>query len=442
MVKKVEEQKKNNTTKKVSSNKTDITKKKVKANTTKKKIKPIKEEKKKAETTSDNSFSTIEVLVLIIMSVVVSLAIGSLITYNLTKGKVTKNNKHIEKFIKNYNYIIDNYYDDIDKNKLIDGAISGMLNSLGDEYSYLIDENSSDNFDIELEGEYQGIGIEIVNVDDKVVVYSVFEDSPADKAGLEVGDIIKKVDDMECNNIETSDISKYIRGSEKNEFKLIIERNEEEKEIIIKKELVTIKSVMSKTFEENNKKIGYIYISLFSNVSTQQFKEKLEELEKDNIDSLIIDVRDNSGGHLTTATSLISLFLDSNHVIYQTDTKGVIRKFYSSGKKTKKYPIIVLQNHNSASASEMLSAALKEEYGATVVGENSYGKGTVQELLELDNNAEYKITTKKWLTPKGNWINGKGVEPDVKISMNQEYYENPSEEKDNQLRTAIEEALK
>ena len=195
-------------------------------------------------------------------------------------------------------------------------------------------------------------------------------------------------------------------------------------------------------FERNNKKIGYIYVSLFSKVSTSQFKEELEKLENENIDSLIIDVRDNSGGQLKTATSLISLFLSSKHVIYQTDTKGVIRKFYSSGKKDKDYKIVVLQNHNSASASEMLSAALKEEYGATVVGENSYGKGTVQELLEINDDVEYKITTKKWLTPRGNWINEKGVEPDVKVSLYDSYYNNPSDDTDNQLQTALEEAAK
>ena len=134
--------------------------------------------------------------------------------------------------------------------------------------------------------------------------------------------------------------------------------------------------------------------------------------------------------------------MDSKHVIYQTETKGIVKKYYSNGDVTKKYPIVILQNGNSASASEMLSAALKEEYGAITVGETSYGKGTVQELLDLDDDVEYKITTKKWLTPKGNWINKKGVSVDVEVSLSEEYIENPSEDNDNQLIKALEEIVK
>lgn len=151
---------------------------------------------------------------------------------------------------------------------------------------------------------------------------------------------------------------------------------------------------------------------------------------------MVIDVRDNSGGHLTTAVSILSLLLDKTHVIYQTQTKETTEKFYSTGKETKSYPIVVLQNAQSASASELLSIALQEEYGATVIGEVSYGKGTVQELVNADS-AEYKFTTKKWLSPKGNWIQKKGVIPDIVVTLDQNYIDNPSEKNDNQLQTAI-----
>ena len=372
------------------------------------------------------------------MTVIVSLTIGSLVTYNLNKDKSYNNDKYLKNFVKNYNYVLDNYYEEVDKNKLINGAIKGMINTLDDDYSYVIDENDSDNFNIQLDGEYQGIGVEILGLDDgKIYVYSVFEDSPADKAGLKSGDILKKVDDMDCVGKAANDISKYIRNSKNNEFKIIIEREGSEKELSLKKESVTIKPVKSKIFNKNNKKIGYIYINIFSNVAVTQFKKELDKLEKENIDSLIIDVRDNSGGHLTTATRIISLFIDSKHIMYQTNTKGKIKKYYSTGTKTKKYPIVILQNKNSASASEMLSAALKEEYNATVVGETSYGKGTVQELSNLDDKTEYKITTKLWLTPKGNSINGKGVKPDVSVSLDDDYKKDPTDENDNQLQKAL-----
>ncbi len=188
--------------------------------------------------------------------------------------------------------------------------------------------------------------------------------------------------------------------------------------------------------KKNGKKIGYIYIGIFANATTKQFETKLKELEDEQIDSLIIDVRNNSGGHLTTAVSILSNLLDKTHVIYQTETKNKTEKFYSNGKQTKTYPIVVLQNNASASASELLSIALKEEYGATVIGNVSYGKGTVQELVN-SNSAEYKFTTKKWLSPKGNWINETGVKPDIEVEQGDSYSDNPIDENDTQLQAAL-----
>ena len=402
-----------------------------------------KEKTKKNKIKEKNTFTTIEVVSLIIISVIVSLVMGGLISSNLNKGKTVNNDKDLQEFIKNYNYIIDNYYDEVDKKELLNNALKGMLDSLEDDYSYLLDESDSSNFNIQLEGQYQGIGIEIVSLTNgDIIIYNVFEDSPADKAGLKVEDIILKINDEDFSKKTPSDISSYIRDSKDKEFVLEIKRNNEIKKITVQKQSVTIKAVKSKIYNKDNKKIGYIYIDIFSNVAYKQFKEELQKLEKEKIDSLIIDVRDNTGGHLTTATNIISLFLDSSHVIYQTETKTNIKKYYSVGTVTKKYPIIILQNENSASASEMLSAALKEEYGATIIGKISYGKGTVQEMLELSNGSEYKITTKKWLTPKGNWINKKGVDVDIDVSLDDKYKDNPTDENDNQLQKAIEEAAK
>lgn len=412
--------------------------------TKKNKVTKIKTKKnKKIFNTSKNSFSTLEVVILIFISVVVSLVIGFVVTSKFNKGNLYEKDKNIKKFIKNYNYIIDNYYEDVDKKQLINNAIKGMLDSLDDDYSYLIGEDDSDTFDIQLEGEYQGIGIEIIGyTNGEIVVHNVFEDSPAKEAGLEKNDIIKKIDEIDCTNKNVTEISKYIREGNKKEFIFEIERDSETKKISVTRNKVTIKSVDSKIIEKDGKKVGYIRIGIFSNIAYKQFKNELGKLEENKIDSLIIDVRDNTGGHLSTAVNIISLFLDSKHVIYQTETKGIVKKYYSNGDVTKKYPIVILQNGNSASASEMLSAALKEEYGAITVGETSYGKGTVQELLDLDDDVEYKITTKKWLTPKGNWINKKGVSVDVEVSLSEEYIENPSEDNDNQLIKALEEIVK
>ena len=392
--------------------------------------------KQKIEKFNHNGFKTTEVLFLIILTAMISLLVGYLL--NNKNINLSSNDANLKEIIDNYNYIVENYYETIDKSKVVSGAIDGMINSLGDEYSQLLEENTSSNFYINLEGSYDGIGIEITNNDDNnIVIVGVLENSPAEKVGLKSGDIVKQIDDKIFENCDIKELTKYIKENRKKSYHLVILRDNNEMEFDISKDEVTIKSVLSKVFEKENKKIGYIYISVFSNSTSKQFKSVLKELEDQNIDSLIIDVRENSGGHLTTAVSLLSNFLDSSHVIYQTEKNGKKTKFYSTGDQTKKYSIVVLQNKNSASASELLGSTLKEEYGATVIGETSYGKGTIQEVVNLKNGDTYKFTTKKWLTPKGNWIHEKGVEPDIKVSLDENYQNNPCDETDNQLQTAI-----
>ncbi|MEI3499353.1 MAG: S41 family peptidase [Bacilli bacterium] len=393
----------------------------------------------------NNGFKTTEVIFLIVITCIISLIMGWSISNksNLQKTTPKTNDKELQEFIDNYNYILENYYKNVDSKKLLDGATEGMVKQLGDQFSTVIPDESTNNFNIRLEGTYEGIGVEIVNDENKnIIIYSVIEDSPAQKAGLKPGDIIIKIDDKDFTNKETTALTSYVQNNKNEKFKLTVKRDNEEKTFELKREKVTLKSINAKLIEKENKKIGYIYVSIFANDTYNQFKKELEKLEKENIDSLIIDVRDNTGGHLTTVSKMLSLFLDNKHIIYQTQTKKQTKKFYSTGTKTKKYKIIVLQNENSASASELLSATLKEEYHATVVGTKSYGKGTVQELITTSSGNEYKFTTKKWLTPKGNWIHKKGVEPDVKIDLSEEYKNNPSEENDNQYNKAIEEAIK
>ena len=153
-------------------------------------------------------------------------------------------------------------------------------------------------------------------------------------------------------------------------------------------------------------------------------------------------MRDNSGGYLSTVTSIASLFMDKSKIIYQLDTKGIVEQIYATTKESRKYDIRVLINQNSASASEILAAALQESYGAKVVGVNSFGKGTVQKAYQLESGATVKYTIQKWLTPNGNWINKKGVTPDIEVEMEGDYYQNPSDETDNQLQKALEDISK
>lgn len=385
-------------------------------------------------------FHTTEVVVLMVITCIVALAmgffLGNRIDYTLTSK--TEEDEHVVEFLENYQYIIDNYYGEVDSETLMDGALDGMLAALGDDYSTVI---SSDTFDAQLEGNYEGVGIEIYSNGNEIIILSVFEGSSAAEAGLKVGDIIVSIDGISYSGKASSDIADYVSNSTASSFEFEILRDNTSMTVTLKRGNVTIPSVENKIFEKNGKKIGYIYIDIFATATIDQFSEALNQLEKENIDGLILDVRGNSGGHLTTVVDILSNFLDSKNVIYQTETKAETKKFYSRGKVTKTYPIVVLQNSSSASASELLSIALQEQYGATVIGETSYGKGTVQELVTT-GDTEYKFTTKKWLSPNGNWIHEKGVTPNINVTLDTAYYDNPIDVNDNQLQRALEEITK
>lgn len=387
---------------------------------------------------NNKKFSTVEMVFLVVTTCLISLYFGTKITY-----KEVKQSGFISEIEKVYDEITTNYYTDINEDDLLSGAINGMTSAL-DKYSTVIDSSSNENFYLTLEGSYSGVGIEIsTDNDNNIIIVGILSNSPAEKAGLEAGDIIKKIDNIDLADKDYKYVSSYIReNSDKTEYELEVLRNGEVLKYTLKKETVIIKSVASKIIEKENKKIGYIYISIFSNTTVSQFKENLDDLKKQGIDSLIIDVRENSGGHLTTAVGILSELISSEKVIYQIEKDNKKSKFYSLGKKDFEYPIVVIQNSNSASAAEMLSISLRENLNAIVVGETSYGKGTVQELNYLSNGDSYKYTTKKWLSPNGNWIEETGVVPDVEVELNEEYMNNPTDETDNQLQTAINELLK
>ena len=213
---------------------------------------------------------------------------------------------------------------------------------------------------------------------------------------------------------------------------LLIKRGEDQFDVSVLREKVDITSVTSDTYTIDHHKIGYIKIDIFASNTQKQFKKVLESLEKDGIDSLIIDVRDNSGGYLTVVSEMASMFLDKSKIIYQLDTKGVKEPIYSLTKEKRTYPIAVLINKGSASASEILASALKESYGAFVVGVPSYGKGTVQKSFTLETGSTIKYTTQKWLTPDGNWIHEKGVLPTIEVEYDK------TGDVDTQLQKALE----
>ena len=381
------------------------------------------------------TFKTKEVVLLLVLTAIISLAMGGIVTYNVVlKGE--KVDDELQEFITNYDYIVDNYYGDVDKTELVDSAIAGMLSTLDKNSAYV--GGTDTNFSIYLEGTYEGTGIQVYNDDNgNIVVYSVFGGSPASKAGLKEDDIIIKVNDKDTTNMSLDEFSKLVKD-QKGKFNITYKRGDSEKTVQLKVDTIEIQSVSSKVINKDNKKIGYIRTTIFANNTYEQFKKELDKLEDEGIDGLVIDLRGNSGGHLSSAEQIISLFLDSSHPIYQIKSKESKNIYYSTGKETKNYKISILIDGNSASASEVVTSALAEQYGAKTVGKKSYGKGTVQELQTLSDGDQYKLTTKSWLTSKGEVIDGKGIEPDYDVTLSDEYLENPTDENDDQLQKAIE----
>lgn len=427
----------------IKNKKEDIGQKEVKRSNTKifLKNKSVKGRNLKKKTTR-SEFRTVEVCVLLLLTCFVSLIVG----VQLEKKFVTKSNyeqleevdSDLQAFIKNYNYLVDHYYEEVDKKELLNEAFKSMVDSLGDDFSGSIGDSESNNFDITLEGSYEGLGIEIVNDKDyNILIYSIIPNSPASKSELKVGDVIKSINGQDLTGKTTTEFVNLVKQSKEKDFTLEVERDGDKLSISLHREFITLESVVSNVFEQDGKKIGYLRVSIFAANTYQQFASALSGLEKQNIDSLVIDLRGNSGGHLTAVHNMISLFLDSSHVIYQTQDRSDTKKVYSTGNKTKNYPIVLLGNSGSASASEVMIGALTEEYGAVLIGEKTFGKGTVQELHSLSNGDEYKFTTKKWLTPKGNWIHEKGITPTIEITLDEAYYQNPTDDSDNQLQEAL-----
>ena len=386
-------------------------------------------------------FNYLEVILIMIITLIIGGFLGGFVNQFVTKPTKQESSTvsdEFQEFLNTYEDIKENYYEEIDEGEMLNAGIKGMIEYLGDKYSVYMDEEETEEFNEQVEGKYVGIGTEIMQLEDgSVVVSNPFEGSPAAKAGLQAGDVIIRVNDTDVTGKTSSEVSNLIKKSADSTVNITVRRDDEEKTFTIERETIEIESVDSSVFDVNDKKVGYIYISIFAANTYQQFEQALEDLEKDGIDSLVIDVRSNSGGYLDCVTEIVSLFLGKGKVIYQLDTKGIVEKIYDETKTKRDYPIAVLINSSSASASEILAASLKESYGAEVVGVNSYGKGTVQRAYQLENGATVKYTIQKWLTPDGNWINEVGVEPTLRVEMSVDYYQNPSDETDNQLQEAL-----
>ncbi len=381
---------------------------------------------------------------------VVSMIIGSVITIaikdfdvakvntNKTEVSYSKTKKGFDSLYETYDTIMSEYYKDVDSDKLIEGAINGMLESLDDEHTMYFDKKSKEEFDSELSGNYYGIGAQIqLTSDETIKITKVFDDSPAKKAGLKEEDVFVSVDGTSVKGKSATEVANMLKSDSVKTSTIVVKRNDKELTFKVTKENITLFSVSSEMLDNNGKNVGYLSVSIFGQKTYSQFKDALTKLEKQDMDSLIIDLRGNTGGYLSTVTNMLEEFIDKGNVIYQIQSSSGVKQYKTVKASEKKYKIVVLIDGGSASASEIMSAAMKEVYGATLVGQTTYGKGTVQTTKNLSNGSMIKYTIEKWLTPSGKNIDKEGIKPDYEIELGDSYKNNPTKENDAQLQKAL-----
>lgn len=381
------------------------------------------------------NFTVLEVILIVIIAILFGVIVGYFINYS--KNDTTKDS-NLNEMVSTYNNIVNNYYGDLDKSKLSKAAVKGMIESLDDPYSNYLEGKVADDFNETIDGSFTGIGVMIQDGEEYTTVIEVYDDSPAKKAGIAVGDMIVKVNGDDVKGMTGSQLSQIIKGKKGTKVNITVLRNNEEVSMDVKRDVVDLISVTDKIIEYDGKDIGYIRIDSFAANTYSQFYKSLTALENKKIDSLIIDVRSNPGGHLQQTKQILSLFFNDKTVLYQIKYKGKVEKVYSYSNESRKYPVAVLIDSASASASEILASCFKENYKKVfVIGNTTYGKGTVQKTQTLKDGTTIKYTTETWLSPKGNSINEVGVSPTIEVNLTEEYVNNPCDDNDDQLKEAL-----
>ncbi|AOK90103.1 S41 family peptidase [Paenibacillus polymyxa] len=310
------------------------------------------------------------------------------------------------------------YYQDVDRTKLVDGAINGMMESLGDPYSSYMGKETAQQFEQSIEGSFTGIGAEVAAENGKVVVVTPIKGSPAEKAGLRSKDIILSVNGETLDGLDLNKAVSKIRGPKGSQAKVKIQRSgsPDPLEYTITRDSIDMETV---TAHMESDGVGVITITQFSLNTAERFKEELAKLEKQGLKGLVIDVRNNPGGVLSVVIDIAQQFVPSGKTIVQVEDKNQKREEEKSKGSRKNYPVTLLMNKGSASASEILAGALQQSAGAVLIGENSFGKGTVQTSYDkqMGDGSLLKITIAKWLTPNGTWIHKKGIKPNIAVEQ-------------------------
>lgn len=332
--------------------------------------------------------------------------------------------------------VIDAYY--LEEENVADvkeGVYKGMVDALGDPYSVYFTKEEYDAFKESYTGEYCGIGASLLQDAETgiITIVKAFEGSPAKEAGMMTDDILYKVNGEEVTGQDLSEVVSKVKGVENTTVNITIVRENEEIEMEVTRKTISIPTVESKMLEDN---IGYILISEFDEVTTTQYAEAYNSLKSQGMKSLIVDLRNNPGGGLSVVAQILDSILPEGMIVYHEDKNGQREEFKSDEEHKIDIPLVVLVNGNSASASEIFAGAVKDYGIGTLIGTKTFGKGVVQQMLDLGDGSAMKVTISKYYTPSGICIHGTGIEPDIKLEFDAEAYK--KDESDNQLQKAIE----
>lgn len=388
------------------------------------------------------------VVALLVLTNIGSFFLGSISPVALT-GSMTSNGqlskamegiKDVDKFKKLFQMreVLYKLYDgEIDDNLMLEGAIKGMTASLNDPYTVFMNQKEFSDLMEKNEGNYVGLGIQVGAKDNKIVVISVFENSPASKAGVQTGDIIEKVNDTEVSGNEMDKAVSMMKGKEKTDVKVTLYReNKGSFDLTMKRDTITMVTVKGEMLENS---IGYIQITMFDEHTGDEFNKKLAELKGKGMKALVLDLRSNPGGLLEECTKVVSNFIPKGKLIVSTKDKyGKEEKYNSVGGAAIGMPLVALTDEGTASASEIVSGAIRDYKIGTLVGEKTFGKGIVQRVLDLKDGTGLKVTVSKYYTPNGENIHKVGISPDIEVKLSDELRQSYSRAKDPQFSKALE----
>lgn len=321
-----------------------------------------------------------------------------------------------------YQGVQDQYYEKVDRHKLAQGAIKGMLDSLDDPYTTLLDDEQKTALNDKLSSQFFGIGAVVSFIDNQVtIVEEPKEGTPANKAGLAKGDIIEKVDEKAVKDLSLDEVVSLIKGKANTVVHLQLKRGNQVFQKAITRKPVHLSTVKSQ-IDQNNPQIALIHIDTFGEQTAQDLQNEIMQLRKKRVKSFVLDLRQNGGGLLDEGEKVASMFLKDGQTIVQFAEKNQITQVDKANKKLDHgfkvtEDVVVLVDGQTASAAELVAAALKESAHIPVVGQKTFGKGTVQLVTSLDKQSEMKLSTQKWLTPKKNWVHKKGLVPDILIAL-------------------------